>query len=237
MNDEREELSQLISASRVWVEDLKRSGHRFDLPLLLPLDAPVEPTHRTLEEIRAEIGECTRCKLHRGRTHLVFGVGNPKADLLFVGEAPGRDEDLQGEPFVGRAGKLLTDIIEAIGLKRSEVYICNVVKCRPPENRNPEPDEIASCQPFLRAQVTSIQPKLICVLGKFAAQTLLATETPISKLRGKFWDYQGIPVLPTFHPAYLLRNPPAKKEVWDDMKLLHAELCQRTGRMIPRKGK
>lgn len=174
----------------------------------------------SLAQVRQMLGECTRCKLHQGRTTLVFGVGDPQAWLLFVGEAPGADEDRQGEPFVGKAGQLLTRIIEAMQLTREQVYICNIIKCRPPGNRNPEPDEIVACEPFLLAQLQAIQPKLICALGTFAAQTLLRTKEPISKLRGRFHDYHGIPVLPTFHPAYLLRNPHEKKTVWEDMKLL-----------------
>ncbi len=177
----------------------------------------------TLTQVRQALGECTRCKLHKGRKNIVFGVGSPKAWLTFVGEAPGADEDQQGEPFVGRAGQLLTRIIEAMKLTREQVYICNIIKCRPPANRNPEPDEIAACEPFLVAQLQAIQPKLICALGTFAAQTLLRTKEPISKLRGRFHDYHGIPVLPTFHPAYLLRNPHEKKTVWEDMKLLQRE--------------
>jgi DNA polymerase len=242
----QQEFVELIQAARSAAEDALGRGGKFDI--LREASATPQPTipsvepgttspfGQTLEEIRSFIGDCTRCKLHRGRTKLVFGVGNPKADLVFVGEAPGRDEDLQGEPFVGRAGKLLNDIIEAIGLARSDVYICNVVKCRPPENRNPEPDEIDTCEPFLLAQIGAIRPKLICALGKFAAQTLLKVETPISHLRGRFFDYHGVSLMPTYHPAFLLRNPAAKKDVWEDMKLLHAELCRRTGRTIPRKG-
>jgi DNA polymerase len=176
-----------------------------------------------LTQVREALGECTRCKLHKGRKNIVFGVGSPKAWLTFVGEAPGADEDQQGEPFVGRAGQLLTRIIEAMKLTREQVYICNIIKCRPPANRNPEPDEIAACEPFLVAQLQAIQPKLICALGTFATQTLLRTKEPISKLRGRFHDYHGIPVLPTFHPAYLLRNPHEKKTVWEDMKLLQRE--------------
>jgi len=177
----------------------------------------------TLTQVREELGECTRCKLHKGRKNIVFGVGNPKAWLVFVGEAPGADEDDQGEPFVGRAGQLLTRIIEAMKLTREQVYICNIIKCRPPSNRNPEPDEIAACEPFLIGQIHAIKPKIICALGNFAAQILLRTKEPISKLRGRFHSYQGIPVLPTFHPAYLLRNPSEKKTVWEDMKLLQRE--------------
>jgi DNA polymerase len=154
----------------------------------------------------------------------VFGVGNPDADLMFVGEAPGADEDIQGIPFVGRAGQLLTKIIEAIDLKRDDVYIANVIKCRPPGNRNPEPDEIAQCEPFLFRQVDSIKPKVIVTLGKFAAQTLLRTDDPISRIRGRVFDYRGAKLIPTFHPAYLLRNPSSKREVWEDMKLVRSLL-------------
>lgn len=171
-----------------------------------------------LEEVRKELGDCTRCRLHAGRIHLVFGVGNPKANLMFVGEGPGRDEDIQGIPFVGRAGQLLTKIIEAMKFKREDVYIANIVKCRPPNNRNPEPDEIKTCLPFLEKQIASIKPQAIICLGKFAAQTLLNTETPISRLRGKMGEYKGIPTMPTYHPAYLLRNPEAKKQVWEDVQ-------------------
>lgn len=176
---------------------------------------------KDLPSLREYIGECARCKLHKGRTHLVFGVGNPDARLVFVGEGPGRDEDLQGEPFVGRAGQLLTDIIEkGMKLKRSDVYIANVVKCRPPENRNPENDEIAACEGFLMAQLDIIKPRLICALGKFAAQTLLKTTTPISALRGNIYEYHGIKLMPTYHPAYLLRNPKEKAVVWQDIQKL-----------------
>jgi uracil-DNA glycosylase len=173
-----------------------------------------------LAAIRADIGDCTRCKLHTlGRRQIVFGVGNPNADLMFVGEAPGADEDIQGEPFVGRAGQLLTKIIEAIGLKREDVYIANVIKCRPPQNRNPEQDEVDTCEPFLFRQIDVIKPKVIVALGTFAARALLRTLDPISRLRGRVYDYRGAKLIPTFHPAYLLRNPASKREVWDDMKL------------------
>jgi uracil-DNA glycosylase family 4 len=189
-------------------------------PLTIAL-IPVE----SLAAVRADIGDCTRCKLHTlGRTQIVFGVGNPDADLMFVGEAPGRDEDLQGFPFVGRAGQLLTKIIEAIALKREDVYIANVIKCRPPENRNPEPDEVATCEPFLFRQIDIIKPKVIVALGKFGAQTLLRTLDPISRLRGRVFDYRGAKLIPTFHPAYLLRNPSSKREVWEDMKLVRSLL-------------
>ena len=174
-----------------------------------------------LVAIREDIGDCTRCKLHTlGRTQVVFGVGNPEADLMFVGEAPGADEDEQGIPFIGRAGQLLTKIIEAIDLKRDDVYIANIIKCRPPQNRNPDPDEVATCEPFLFRQIDVIKPKVIVALGKYAAQTLLRVDTPISRLRGRVFDYRGAQLIPTFHPAYLLRNPSSKREVWEDMKLV-----------------
>lgn len=174
--------------------------------------------HKTLEQIREELGECTRCKLCEGRTHIVFGVGDPHAKLMFVGEGPGRDEDLQGEPFVGRAGQLLTKIIEAMGMKRSDVYIANIIKCRPPENRAPLPDEAATCIPFLHQQIEAIQPKVIVCLGSVAFQYLLETEQKISAMRGQWQEFKGIKVMPTYHPAFLLRNPDAKKPVWEDMK-------------------
>lgn len=176
-----------------------------------------------LASLRHEIGPaCTRCKLHTlGRKQVVFGVGNPEARLMFVGEAPGADEDEQGIPFVGRAGQLLTDIIEkGLQIPRKDVYIANVIKCRPPQNRNPEPDEVATCEPFLFQQIDAIRPMVIVALGKFGAQTLLRTLDPISKIRGRVFDYRGSKLIPTFHPAYLLRNPPAKREVWEDMKLV-----------------
>jgi uracil-DNA glycosylase family 4 len=178
-----------------------------------------------LSEIRAEIGDCKRCKLHRlGRRHIVFGIGNPNAQLMFIGEAPGYDEDLQGEPFVGRAGQLLTRIIEAIGLKREDVYIANVIKCRPPENRNPEPDEVDTCEPFVFEQVEAIRPKVIVALGTFAARALLRTQDPISRLRGRIYTYGHSKLVPTFHPAYLLRSPERKRDTWEDMKKVMALL-------------
>jgi DNA polymerase len=180
---------------------------------------PALGTTRTLEQLRAHIGDCQRCKLAPHRTHLVFGVGDPRARLVFAGEAPGRDEDLQGEPFVGRAGQLLTEIItKGMRLKREDVYIANVIKCRPPENRNPEPDEVAACEPFLRRQLELIKPEVIVALGKFAVQCLLRTKTPITQLRGRWHDYHGIKLMPTFHPAYLLRNPADKRLVWEDIQ-------------------
>lgn len=176
------------------------------------------PVPESVEDVLHDLGDCRRCALGAGRTRLVFGVGNPEARIVFVGEAPGRDEDLQGEPFVGEAGQLLTRIIQAMGFDREEVYICNVLKCRPPGNRNPLPAEIEACQPFLLRQIKAVGPEVIVALGTFAAQTLLAVREPISMLRGRFHDYHGIPLMPTFHPAYLLRNPAMKREVWNDMK-------------------
>jgi uracil-DNA glycosylase len=173
---------------------------------------------QTLDEVRRDIGDCQRCKLCSGRTNIVFGVGNPKAELVFVGEGPGAEEDKQGIPFVGAAGQLLTKMIEAMGFSRDQVYICNVVKCRPPGNRNPEPDEIEACEPFLKAQLRAINPKVIVALGKFAAQTLLRDSTPITRLRGNWRKYEGVPLMPTFHPAYLLRQPGDKKLAWADLQ-------------------
>ena len=176
--------------------------------------------------IRQDLGECTRCKLHGlGRRQIVFGVGNPAADLMFVGEAPGADEDIQGEPFVGRAGQLLTKIIEAIELAREDVYIANVIKCRPPGNRTPLPEEAAVCKPFLLREIAVVRPMVIVVLGAHAAQTLLETKTPISKMRGHFHEYLGVKVMPTFHPAYLLRDPHKKREVWEDIKMVRDYLA------------
>jgi DNA polymerase len=178
----------------------------------------------SLQRIREDIGDCKRCKLHKARTNIVFGVGNPKAELVFVGEGPGHEEDIQGEPFVGRAGKLLTQMIEAMGLGRADVYICNVVKCRPPENRLPERDEITTCSPFLVRQLAVIQPKVICCLGACAAQTLLETNQGISRFRGEWFDYRGVRLIATYNPAYLLRNPNAKGEVWKDLQKVMAVL-------------
>lgn len=194
---------------------------------LLPLERSHDPlSHLSLTELETVAQQCTQCSLHQGRTHVVFGVGNPHAELMFAGEAPGREEDRQGEPFVGRAGQLLTRIIEAIGLKRQDVYIANVIKCRPPNNRNPEPDEIARCEPYLIRQIELVKPRLIVALGTFAAQTLLKTKQPISQLRGRFHLYQGVKLMPTFHPAFLLRNPERKRAVWEDMQVVQRELRQ-----------
>lgn len=218
-----------ISKDPAWRTRLEDSGGREETN---SGDEPTvsEPltfvTRETLADIKLDIGaDCRRCKLHKlGRKQIVFGVGNPDADLMFVGEAPGADEDEQGIPFVGRAGQLLTKIIEAIGLTRDDVYIANVIKCRPPQNRNPEQDEVDTCEPFLFRQIDTIKPKVIVGLGTFAARALLRTMDPISRLRGRVYDYRGAKLIPTFHPAYLLRNPSSKREVWEDMKLVRALL-------------
>jgi len=177
-----------------------------------------------LDALQAIAVVCEKCKLSKTRTQVVYGVGNPNADLMFIGEAPGRDEDLKGEPFVGRAGQLLTDIIKAMKLTRDDVYIANVVKCRPPENRNPEPEELDACRPYIRRQVEIIQPKVIVTLGKFALQSLTEKSYGITATRGQWLEYNGVKVMPTYHPAYLLRTPSAKKDVWADMKQVMAEL-------------
>lgn len=217
---------------RQYVEQLARLGMR---EFYIPQDALVVKKRdkaKELAALAAELVDCQRCPLREQRTQVIFGVGTPEAELVFVGEAPGRDEDIQGEPFVGRAGQLLTRMIEAMGLTRDQVYICNVIKCRPPENRNPRPEEVACCEPFLLQQIEIIQPKVIVALGKFAVQTLLRDTTPITRLRGRWHDYYGIPLMPTFHPSYLLRNPSAKWPVWEDLK----EVLKKLGLPIPDKG-
>jgi DNA polymerase len=202
-------------SNRVGDKETKSAGHKTQ-----------DTGHRTeLDNLREEVLGCKRCGLHKTRHNVVFGAGDTKAKLMFVGEAPGEDEDMQGLPFVGRAGKLLTKIIEAMGLKREDVYIANILKCRPPNNRMPLPTEIMECEDNVKRQVGLIKPKVICTLGKFASQTLLRSQTPISALRGHFQEYNGIKVMPTFHPAYLLRNPNDKKLVWQDMKKIMKELC------------
>ena len=213
----------------------RERGESPDVPAAAPAPdvVPVTIARSSIEAlatIREDIGECTRCKLHtQGRTQIVFGVGNPTADVMFVGEAPGADEDAQGVPFVGRAGQLLTTMIEAMGFRRDDVYIANVLKCRPPGNRNPEPDEIATCEPYLFRQLASVEPKVVIALGAFAARTLLKTDEPISRLRGRVFDYRGAKLIPTFHPSFLLRSPGYKREAWDDLKKALAIL----GRELP----
>jgi uracil-DNA glycosylase family 4 len=213
-----ENINELISNLKTYLEYLKGMGI-VSLPVSeMKAGEPGQSTMVTLEDVRKELGDCKRCKLHRGRKTIVFGEGNEKATLMLIGEGPGYDEDVQGRPFVGKAGQLLTKILQSINLPREEVYIANIIKCRPPQNRNPEPDEIQSCHPFLMKQIEAIQPKIICALGTFSAQTLLKTETKITALRGKLFDLEGIKVIPTYHPAFLLRNPDKKREVWEDMK-------------------
>jgi len=199
------------------------------VPVQAVPETPIDLSHLpdNLDDLKQVIIPCQKCRLATTRTQIVFGVGNPKSSLVFVGEAPGADEDAQGEPFVGRAGKLLTQMIEAersLNLKREEVYICNVIKCRPPENRDPAPDEVECCEPYLLRQLDIIKPKVICALGKHAAQTLLKTQTPISQLRGRWFSYHGIPLMPTYHPAYLLRNQSGKKDCWEDLLLIKERL-------------
>jgi DNA polymerase len=189
----------------------------------LPVDQPADRA-ASLAAVAAELQGCTRCKLCETRKTIVVGEGNPQAELVFVGEGPGEQEDLQGRPFVGKAGQLLDRMIEAMGLTREQVYICNVVKCRPPGNRNPEPDEIEACSPFLQRQLEILKPKVVVALGKFAAQRLLQTETPITRLRGSFKPYRGAKLMPTYHPAYLLRNPDSKREAWADLQAVAREL-------------
>ncbi len=196
-----------------------------DLPLL-PAAPPIEDS--TLDDIRADVGECTRCKLHRSRTTIVFGEGDPRARILFVGEGPGAEEDAQGRPFVGRAGQLLNRMIEAMGFRREEVYITNVVMCRPPSNRTPEPDEIATCEPFLFRKIRVIKPDVVVALGAIAAQSLLGTKAPIGQIRGRFFDAHGTKVLPTFHPAFLLRAPERKREAWEDLKKVRDYVLSRS---------
>jgi DNA polymerase len=229
----------VLAALRRQLEELEETGQEW-LPLdsdlrqvkggdECPVAPTVSPSRETLEDIRVDLGDCRRCTLADSRSTIVFGVGAPHASVVFVGEAPGKDEDQQGEPFVGEAGQLLTRIIEAMGFQRQEVYICNVLKCRPPKNRDPRPEEVEACAGFMLRQVQAIAPKAIIALGTFAAQTLLETKAPISKLRGVFHDYHGIPLMPTFHPAFLLRSPEMKRQVWEDMQ----QVMKRVGKEPP----
>lgn len=246
-------LPEVIGAVRDYVRYLQRLGVT-TLPVKLAAPALVTATRATappmtaspalpapraaaepratptiqLAQLAASVRDCQRCRLHQGRTQVVFGSGNPEAELVFVGEAPGHDEDVQGEPFVGAAGQLLTRIIEAMGLRREQVYILNVIKCRPPHNRNPQPDELAACWPILQEQLACLQPKVICALGTFAAQTLLQTEETISRLRGRFHPLGTLQVMPTYHPAALLRHPQYKRPVWEDMQRIQRVLGLRS---------
>jgi DNA polymerase len=222
-------LTDMVQAVQEYLRYLQRLGvtelplpagvPREEMPPEAPLSAPMQ-----LQKLAETIRHCQNCRLHQSRTQVVFGTGDPAAALVFIGEAPGREEDQHGEPFVGPAGQLLTRIIEAIGLRREHVYILNVIKCRPPNNRNPLPDELAACRPILQAQLACLQPRIVCTLGNFAAQALLQTEEKISRLRGRFHRLGNIQVMPTYHPAYLLRNPQAKRAVWEDMQLVQRAL-------------
>ena len=236
MADDAQDLADLTASVRAYVGRAARAGQLARPSLSLPEPEPEpqpEPRSQpvssgsglTLAQVRADLGDCTRCKLHTGRQNIVFGDGSPTAALMFVGEGPGANEDAQGVPFVGEAGQLLDKMIVAMGWRRQDVYIANIVKCRPPGNRNPEADEIASCEPFLDGQLTAIRPRVLVALGKFAAQYLCGKpEASISALRGQFHSHRGIPVMPTFHPAYLLRTPSAKRDVWADLQLVMARL-------------
>lgn len=221
-----------VDPDRAWLAEQLEERLRFYASLTevgLPRREPVSSAsashpQETLEAIREDLGDCTRCPLHHGRNSIVFGVGDPNADLMFIGEGPGYEEDRQGLPFVGPAGQLLTKIIEAIDLTREKVYIANIVKCRPPRNRDPEPEEVAACRPFLDRQIDVIRPKVICALGRVAALNLLETSQGITRIRGKIFPYRGAKLVPTFHPAFLLRNPEKKQETWQDMKLIRGLL-------------
>lgn len=213
------ETQKIIRKLKAYIETQQKMGiEGFYAPESFFLKAEEKPGYKNLEELKKSVLKCRRCQLYKTKHNYVFGDGDQRARLMFIGEAPGADEDMQGLPFVGLAGKLLTKIIEAMGLKRSQVYIGNILKCRPPENRNPLPEEIEACREYIDAQVEMIKPKIICALGKFAAQALLETDEPISSLRGRSFEYKGTTLIPTYHPAYLLRNPNDKKLVWEDMK-------------------
>ncbi|UCF38180.1 MAG: uracil-DNA glycosylase [Acidobacteriota bacterium] len=225
MADRQDDLRQELAEQLKFYAGLGVTHLKIEEPVLSPGESKVtEEVTSTLDTVRQDLGECTRCQLHATRKNIVFGTGSPKADLMFVGEAPGADEDEQGLPFVGAAGQLLTKIIAAIGLTRKQVYIANILKCRPPNNRDPKPQEVEACEPVLFKQIEVIEPMIIVALGKYAAQTLLRSDTPISRLRGQFFEYRGSRLMPTFHPSYLLRNPSAKREVWEDMKLVRSTL-------------
>jgi len=228
MASEVQEIIAQVKAELQYEQELGLSDIPMKKTKLLSSEMSVA---ESLEDIRADIGDCQRCRLCEGRTNIVFGVGNPKADIMLIGEGPGRDEDLKGEPFVGRAGQLLTKIIQAMGIERKDVYIANIVKCRPPNNRNPEADEMTTCSPFLYRQIAAIQPKVLIAMGNIAIQTLLQTKTGITRLRGQFHELAGIPLMPTFHPAFLLRNPNKKKEVWEDIQ----KVMKKLGMKVPQR--
>lgn len=233
------ECHELISQSRIILEDLKEWGYDTIIPAAAPATCMnelagspspecVNQVQQTLslEQLEQNIQGCSLCSLRQERKSIVFGVGNPRADLVLVGEAPGHEEDIKGYPFVGESGQLLDKILFAMRLTRDDVYICNVIKCHAPQSRDPQPDEIASCEQFLKQQLVAIKPKLILALGRFATQTLLQTKDPISRLRGQWHEYEGIALMPTFHPAYLLKKPAAKREVWEDVKKVISKLNQ-----------
>ncbi len=236
-----EDLNQIIDQAIQALEEMKRDGlthvevsrqtlGELSSPIVVAAETPAS-TSGELSNLESQAMICVRCtELSRCRHSVVFGVGNPHAELMFVGEAPGRDEDMQGEPFVGRAGELLTKIVQAMGYKRSDVYITNVLKCRPPQNRTPLPDEVANCLPYLLSQIELIQPKVIVALGAVALRALLDVQLGITKMRGNWYNFRGIPIMPTFHPAYLLRNPAAKREVWQDMQAV----LEKLGRKPPK---
>lgn len=228
MQDNEIEIQRLGAMIKLRLEMYKESGmtyiSKLDTRESLPKEEGAQKSVARLLALKESLVDCQQCKLCQHRTNMVFGVGDPHASLVFVGEGPGADEDITGEPFVGRAGQLLTKMIKAMGLEREQTYICNVVKCRPPQNRDPEPDEIKSCEPFLKEQLSLIKPQVIVGLGRYACQTLLNTQIPMSKLRGAWHSYEGIAFMPTFHPAYLLRNPPAKKYVWEDLQMVMERL-------------
>jgi len=219
LNDIRRTLasarSQLEYLSDLGVENLRRDV--VDAELTQDIEA-IASLDETLDAIRQDLGDCQRCGLGASRKELVYGVGNPNARLVLVGEAPGREEDQKGEPFVGEAGRLLDRIFQAMNMRREDVYICNVLKCRPPENRDPQPEEVATCEAFLVRQIAAIKPQVIVGLGRFAVHSLLKSKVPISRIRGEWQTYHGTPLMPTYHPAYLLRNPEGKRDVWEDMK-------------------
>jgi DNA polymerase len=217
-----DEYLKVVAAVKFYVEEQVQLGF-LESPCTGRPESSSPAVYKSMEDIKVAVQSCDACPLHSSRNNVVFGAGSENARLVFVGEAPGVDEDRQGQPFVGRAGQKLTQIIEAIGLSRSEVYITNVLKCHPPGNRNPLPEEIKACEPYLIAQLRLIKPRVICALGTFAAQTLLRTDRRISSLRGRFHTYQGIKVMPTYHPAYLLRNPKFKRHVWEDVKMVKVE--------------
>lgn len=227
MQEWESELYRVVNMLKVKLNILQESGMTYLSNAAVKIEKisdNKDSISHPLDELKKTLSNCQKCKLSQCRTNIVFGSGSKEARLVFVGEAPGRDEDLSGEPFVGRAGQLLTKMIEAMGITRNDVYICNVVKCRPPENRDPEADEIAACEPFLKQQLADIKPDIIVGLGRYACQTLLQSKTPMSQIRGIWHHYEGIHFMPTFHPAYLLRNPPAKKEVWQDLQQVMAKL-------------